>query len=65
MEGIELPRFTYQPAAWSKPRWVIGIRQNITQRTEPKGKTLNLFSNDPVGPVAIFGLDDRLRSACG
>ncbi len=48
VEGIELTRFTYQPAAWSKPRWVVGIRQHITQRAEPKGKTLNLFANDPV-----------------
>jgi hypothetical protein len=48
VEGIELTRFTYHPAAWSKPRWVVGIRQHITQRAEPKGKTLNLFANDPV-----------------
>ena len=25
-----------------------GIRQSITQRAEPKGKTLNLFADDPV-----------------
>lgn len=48
VEGIELTRFTYQPAAWSKPRWEVGIRQHITQRAEPKGKTLNRFANDPV-----------------
>jgi hypothetical protein len=48
VEGIELTRFTYHPAAWSKPRWVVGIRQNITQRAEPKGKPLTLFANDPV-----------------
>jgi len=48
VEGIELTRFSYQAAAWSKPRWVIGIRQHIGQRAEPKGKTLNLFANDPV-----------------
>jgi hypothetical protein len=48
VEGIELSRFTYHPAAWSKPRWVVGIRQHITQRVEPKGKTLTLVANDPV-----------------
>lgn len=48
VEGIDLTRFTYQPAAWSQPRWVVGVRQHITQRAEPKGKTLNLFANDPV-----------------
>lgn len=34
--------------AWTKPRWVIGIRQHIEQRAAPKGKTLNLFADDPV-----------------
>lgn len=37
VEGIELTRFMYHPVAWSKPRWV-----------DPKGKTLNLFADDPV-----------------
>jgi hypothetical protein len=46
--GIELTRFRYQANAWSKPRWVIGIRQHIDQRATPKGKTLNLFADDPV-----------------
>ena len=46
--GIELTRFTYQPDAWSAPRWVIGIRQHIARRADPKGKTLNLFADDPV-----------------
>jgi hypothetical protein len=46
--GIELTRFAYQPDAWSAPRWVIGIRQHLTLRAEPKGKTLNLFADDPV-----------------
>jgi hypothetical protein len=46
--GIELNRFMYQPNAWSKPRWVIGIRQHIDQRAAAKGKTLNLFADDPV-----------------
>ena len=27
---------------------MIGIRQHIEQRAEPKGKTLNLFAHDPV-----------------
>lgn len=48
VEGIELTRFAYQSPAWSKPRWVVGIRQHIEQRTAPKGKTLNLFADDPV-----------------
>ena len=46
--GIELTRFLYQPEVWSVPRWVVGIRQHIAQRVAPKGKTLNLFADDPV-----------------
>jgi len=46
--GIELTRFLYQAHSWSKPRWVTGIRQHIDQRNSPKGKTLNLFADDPV-----------------
>ena len=48
VEGIELTRFAYQAPTWSKPRWVVGIRQHIEQRAAPKGKTLNLFADDPV-----------------
>ena len=48
VEGIELTRFAYQANSWSKPRWVVGIRQHIEQRAAPKGKTLNLFADDPV-----------------
>ena len=48
VEGIELTRFRYQAEAWSIPRWVVGIRQHIAQRAEPKGKSLNLFADDPV-----------------
>ena len=48
VEGIELTRFVYQANSWSKPRWVVGIRQHIEQRAAPKGKTLNLFADDPV-----------------
>jgi Transposase DDE domain group 1 len=48
VDGIELTRFAYQANAWSKPRLVVGIRQHIEQRAEPKGKTLNLFTDDPV-----------------
>lgn len=48
VEGIELTRFSYQAQSWSKPRWVTGIRQHIDTRDEPKGKTLSLFSDDPV-----------------
>ncbi len=48
VEGLELTRFSYQATTWSKPRWVIGIRQHIEQCAAPKGKTLNLFADDPV-----------------
>ena len=48
VEGIELTRFAYQANSWSTPRWVVGIRQHIEQRAAPKGKTLNLFADDPV-----------------
>lgn len=48
VEGIELPRFTYQAPAWSRLRWVIEIRQYIERRALPKGKTLSLFADDPV-----------------
>lgn len=55
--GIELTRFAYQPEAWSTPRWVIGIRQHIEQRAAPKGKTLSLFTDDPViGPWRFSAL---------
>jgi Transposase DDE domain group 1 len=46
--GIELTRFSYQAARWSRPRWVTGIRQHIEQRAAPKGKSLSLFADDPV-----------------
>ena len=46
--GIDLTRFSYQAASWSKPRWVTAIRQHIEQRASPKGKTLSLFVDDPV-----------------
>ena len=46
--GIELNRFQYQASTWDKPRWIVGIRQHIGQRAAPKGKTLNLFADDPV-----------------
>lgn len=48
VEGIELTRFRYQPDAWRKPRWVVGIRQHIEQRIAAKGKTLSLFAGGPV-----------------
>ena len=48
VEGIELTRFAYQAGTWSKPRWLIGIRQHIATRADAKGKTLNLFADDPV-----------------
>ena len=48
VQGIQLSRFMYQADAWSKPRWVVGIRQQIEQRAAPKGKSLNLFADDPV-----------------
>ena len=46
--GIELTRFEYQASTWSRPRWVVGVRQHIEQRREARGKTLNLFADDPV-----------------
>jgi hypothetical protein len=46
--GIELTRFAYHPSAWSKPRWVVGIRQQVATRKDARGKTLNLFADDPV-----------------
>jgi hypothetical protein len=48
VEGIELTRFQYQASNWSKPRWIVGIRQHSEQRVSAKGKTLNLFADDPV-----------------
>ncbi|MEO6022381.1 MAG: transposase, partial [Burkholderiales bacterium] len=43
-----MTRFSDQAPTWSKPRWVIGIRQHIAQRPAAKGKTLTLFAADPV-----------------
>jgi hypothetical protein len=57
VEGIELTRFKYQAPTWTKPRWVIGIRQHIEQRAAPKGKTLNLFADDPVIGALVTDLD--------
>ena len=48
VQVIELNRFMYQANAWSKPRWIVGIRQHIDQRASAKGKTLSLFADDPV-----------------
>jgi len=42
-----LARFSYQVSAWSKPRWMVGIRQPIERRTAPRDKPLNLFADDP------------------
>lgn len=47
-EGIELISFDYQSPSWEKPRRVVGIRQHIQKRANAKGKTLNLFADDPV-----------------
>lgn len=44
--GIELTRFSYQAASWSKPRWVTGIRQHVNKREPARGKTLSLFAQD-------------------
>jgi hypothetical protein len=46
--GIELVRFSYQALSWDKPRWVVGIRQHQKLRENAKGKTWNLFADDPV-----------------
>ena len=43
-DGIDLVSFEYQAPSWSRPRRVIGIRQDTNKREEPKGKTLSLFS---------------------
>lgn len=48
VEGIKLCRLSYQAATWSAARSVIGIRQHIEKRPAAKGKTLNLFADDPV-----------------
>ena len=61
VDGIARTRCTDQPAAWSTPRGVVGIRQNITPRAEPTGKTLNLCANDPViGPWRFSALTTDL-----
>lgn len=44
-EGIDLVSFEYQAPSWSRPRRVIGIRQDTQRREDPKGKTLSLFSD--------------------
>lgn len=48
VKGIELTRFQYQASSWRKPRWVVGIRQHRELLPTAKGKTLNLFADDPV-----------------
>jgi IS4 transposase len=41
-------RHSHCKGRWSRPRWITGIRQQIDQRSAPKGKTFNLFADDPV-----------------
>ncbi|MEI8035855.1 MAG: transposase [Betaproteobacteria bacterium] len=42
LHGIDLVSFEYQAPSWSRPRRVIGIRQDTKKREE--AKTLSLFS---------------------
>ncbi|MDA8118887.1 MAG: IS1380 family transposase [Gammaproteobacteria bacterium] len=46
-DGIDLVSITYQAPSWSRPRRVVGIRQHIDKRVNPKGKTLSLWASDP------------------
>ena len=46
-DGIDLVSITYQAPSWSQPRRVVGIRQHIDKRVNPKGKTLSLWASDP------------------
>jgi hypothetical protein len=46
-EGIDLVSMQYQAPSWSQPRTVVGIRQHVNKRANPKGKTLSLFAEDP------------------
>lgn len=47
-EGMELTSFAYQSPSGSKARRGIGIRQQVAQRENAKGKTLSLFADDPM-----------------
>ncbi|HUW98429.1 MAG TPA: IS1380 family transposase [Acidiferrobacter sp.] len=46
-DGIDLVSMTYQAPSWSCPRRVVGIRQHIDKRVNPKSKTLSLWASDP------------------
>lgn len=54
-EGIDLVSLDYKSARWDQPRRVVGIRQHIKQREAAKGKTLNLFADDPTQGVYRYG----------
>lgn len=54
-EGIDLVSMLYQAPSWPHPRQVIGIRQHINKRDNPKGKTLSLFADDPAIGQYRFG----------
>ena len=54
-EGIDLVSVQYQAPSWPHPRTVVGIRQHINQRVNPKGKTLSLFADDPAIGQYRFG----------
>jgi hypothetical protein len=45
---MELTSFAYQSPSGSKARRGIGIRQQVAQRENAKGKTLSLFADDPM-----------------
>lgn len=54
-DGIDLVSVQYQAPSWSHPRTVVGIRQHVNKRVNPKGKTLSLFADDPAVGQYRFG----------
>ncbi|MDP3309191.1 transposase, partial [Methylotenera sp.] len=54
-DGIDLVSVQYQAPSWPHPRTVVGIRQHINKRVNPKGKTLSLFADDPTIGQYRFG----------
>lgn len=46
--GIEIAESTYQSPAWDCERRIIMVRQFIPSRPNATGKTLKLFSDDPI-----------------
>ena len=54
-DGIDLVSVQYQAPCWPHPRTVVGIRQHVNKRVNPKGKTLSLFADDPAIGQYRFG----------